>query len=138
MEVVLVVGLPASGKSTWASEQVRQAATRGQRHGVLDDPASPQELEDGIRQARDSGVSCLYIVDPRLCEESTLRLALHHLEQAYGVTAKTVFFANDPGQCALNAKNRGLADKPVLASIRRWSEKYAPPEDVLAVYRSHS
>ena len=134
MHVTLVIGLPASGKSTWAEGELRRLAQTGVFARLVDDPREPDEIALAVEQALMAGVTRLFITDPNLCSEKCLVAAEVWLHEQ-GLTVTRVYFRNDAEQCLKNACLPGRVDKTVSMAIRMWSRHYTPPDDALDVYR---
>jgi hypothetical protein len=133
MRIVLVVGLPASGKTTWARAEAERLFRSGQRSLVVDDPRDATELHNVLRTAAAEGVAHAFVVDPHLCD-ARLRQAAHAQVARYGVVEE-VFFRNDPEQCLENARRKDRGAKSVDGAIRRWSLGYQPPANAKAVFK---
>lgn len=130
MKVMLVIGLPASGKTHWAKQQAAKLLALGVTARVLDDPRTQEQLAEGL--ARPSHV--LFITDPYLCQPVARKAALEILSAA-GHQVDCVFFECNPEQCLANARLR--PDKPVTKFITQLAASYLVPDDavVLPVYR---
>ena len=107
MKAILIIGLPASGKSTYI-EEIRQGAE------VLDDFVG----RDLPRVER------LIIADPYLCKER-IRLAMKSALELMGYSVEEIFYENNPEQCHINAETR--PDKKVDGLIDILSWEYNPP-----------
>ncbi len=121
--ITFVVGLPASGKTTYA------ATLPGV---VFDDfmlhKAFPKLPENGD----------LVLIDPRLCDPTSREIALHLVQaQRPDDEIRWVFFENDPKQCLENAHRDDREGKFVDGMIRLQTKRYAIPEGsvVLPVWR---
>ena len=112
MQITLIIGLPASGKTTYAK-------TLG--GFLVDDPQSVTELPLHCEH--------LVITDPNFCIEYNLNSAITILRKKYGesVVIDRIYFENDPIQCYKNAVKR--LDKPVTASIKALSLLYTPDKN---------
>lgn len=131
MKVMLVVGLPAAGKTHWANRQVAQLLALGVTARLLDDPRTPEQLAEGLAQPG----HVLFITDPYLCLAET-RNAAGQILIAGGHQVEYVFFECDPVQCQVNARLR--PGKPVAKFIAQLAESYQIPVNatVLPVYRA--
>lgn len=112
MKITLVIGLPASGKTTYAK-------TLG--GFLVDDPKSIKELPDFVDH--------LVITDPNFCMDSVLNEALLKLYEKYdahNVKIERIYFENDPIQCYKNAIARD--SKMVSKYIKLLSLTYKPDE----------
>lgn len=126
MRVVLVIGLPASGKTTWARTQVARLQALGVDARLLDDPRSAEELAAGLEQ----GCQLLFITDPHLCAPGVGCAAERRLStQGHEVTS--VFFANDPERCLVNAARR--PEKSVARFIVQLAKSYQLPDGVVGL-----
>jgi adenylate kinase family enzyme len=126
MRVVLVIGLPASGKTTWAHTQVARLRALGVDARLLDDPRSAEELAASL----DQECHLLFITDPHLCMQGVGSAAARRLE-AQGHEVTLVFFANDPERCLVNAARR--PDKSVARFIVQLAESYQLPDGVVGL-----
>lgn len=112
MRITLIIGLPASGKTTYAK-------TLG--GFLVDDPQSINELP----------LECdhLVITDPNFCIQQNLDRSIIILKKKYGdsVIIDRIYFENDPIQCYKNAVAR--TDKPVTSSIKFLSTIYKPDDN---------
>lgn len=116
----VVVGLPGSGKTHYAR-------SLGHEWTLIDDPESPADLPDDF--AHD-----VVITSPHFCREVSYQFILNEIQTRWpGITVETVFFANDPDACLLNAATR--PHKPVSEFIRFLSKDYDPPADAMPVWR---
>jgi len=122
-QVVLVVGLPGSGKTHLA---VMDYVTRG--YVLVDDPKDMGVIIEAIR-IHDKVV----MTDPHLTRESVRRAAYQWLE-ARGCEVTAVYFANDPEKAAKNVDQRRDGRGPI--NVMTFSRFYEIPEGVetLPVY----
>ena len=129
MKIVLVVGLPGSGKTTYLRQ--RQAECVGTAV-VLDDPRMPDEVTAAVQAALAQQADVLFITDPWLCLATARQQACEQLREH---VLEWVFFENDSSSCEANAYRRGTHD--VTGLIRQLSRQYEIPADavVLPVYR---
>jgi predicted kinase len=132
--IVLVVGLPGSGKSVFA-RQLAQA----QGYIWLDDPSvglSHEQLVQRLR-ALNASASGLAISDPLLCYAHNREAAIEVLRACCPqAQLEWVYFENDPEQCLANALARN-ASQEVRGFIAEASKVYAPPPSALPVYAPH-
>lgn len=130
MNVMLVVGLPASGKTHWAKKEVAQLRAVGAMAGLLDDPRTQDQLTEALSQPGHT----LFVTDPYLCLPEARKAANEILTSA-GHRVFTVFFANDPAQCLVNAGRR--QDMSVTKFINSLAQRYEVPNGAVTfpVYR---
>lgn len=128
-EIVLLVGLPGSGKSTLGQ---LLAAEKG--IPFLDDLSTTlgrQALLDILQDTSDEAKGCI-VADVFLCEEPA-RAAAQRLVDLYCPTAKATwkFFENAPEKCRRNVQRRQEAGdtRQVDGSIQRFSKTYVIPKD---------
>jgi hypothetical protein len=121
--VVLIAGLPGSGKTCLAETLVRQGFV------LVDDPRGPEGYVR-VRAALETGRDVV-VVDPMLCRADT-RIAVEMQVRAAPTqpgstrTVEWIFFANDPEQCRRNVARR--ADGRVVdPAIYNLSKVYRPP-----------
>jgi len=116
MKIIFVVGLPGSGKTSYAK-------TIG---GVLVD--DPKGLDDFPLER----VDLLVVSDPMLCVLKTREEGEEVLRERYGdFETEYIFFENDPCQCLSNSQRR--KDKPVEDSIFWLSSMYQIPEGIIPI-----
>lgn len=129
MKVLLVIGLPASGKTHWAKRQVAKLLALGVTARLLDDPRTQDQLAEGLAQPS----QVLIITDPYLCYP-VARNAAGQMLTAAGHQVEYVFFECDPEQCQVNARLR--PGKSVAKFIAQLAESYQIPANaaVLPVY----
>src|ERR1035437_3143132 len=92
MLITLIIGLPSSGKTTYAKTL----------NGLLvDDPQSVKELPDVCNH--------LIITDPNFCVQNVLDNAIQYLQEKYQTyNIKRIYFENNPQQCLKNCKKEKL------------------------------
>lgn len=121
MRIVLVVGLPASGKTHLARRISEQGGLE-----LLDDPPAGFPLRDFLH-SKDSGA---VIADPHLCCPKTRAAALDLFEREFPKALVEVFyFENDPAACLDNMRRRQAAGdaRQVEDMIRMSSRHYRVP-----------
>lgn len=140
MHIVLVIGLPASGKTAWAQKQLFALRDAGLETRMVDNPYEIQEVDEALSWVgvRGSAPRVLFVVDPHLCDPATLALAQEMLrDKAPGATQHIVCFENDAAQCKRNLRLQRLGepDPAVLAAIEQLSLRYRPTGKKLPVNR---
>lgn len=124
MEIILVVGLPGSGKTHWVN-------ARKTEHDIfLDDVTHFADVIEAVKKDPEH----LFIADPNLCYPDTLDYAKELIFAACAFTTKEIFFQNDPEQCRKNAARRNDG-RDVENSIRMLSAEYNPPANAIPVWR---
>ena len=114
--ILFIVGLPASGKSTFAS---KINIDNDNKYRIIDDPKDfkidilPYINED------------LIITDPNLCFEKNRKQAITLIEKNSNARIDWIFFENDPESCLSNASRR--VGKKVDGFIRNLSQFYEIP-----------
>ena len=115
MKITLVIGLPASGKTTYAKKL---------GGFLIDDPKHLDELPDICEH--------LVIVDPFFCITHILKKSIVKLSEKYGECEITkIYFENDPDQCCKNAELR--EHKHVKRFINAISFEYEPDESCIVL-----
>lgn len=125
-KVTLIIGLPASGKTTLANQLVQCSL----QPAVCVDDAKEQhfsEIQQAIKDGKD-----IYITDPHLCYEYNLKAAKEKLEQWGATQIECIYFENNPEACLQNVKRRNDG-RNVEEFIRHASSKYKPPTNMLLV-----
>lgn len=133
MLVVLVIGLPGSGKTSWARQRIAEAFFQGHRQALIDDPTDLGTVASELAKARAAGAEVVYVCDPNFCAGETVRAAQEWF-QTGGYDVESVYFQNDPQQCLRNAMQAEREHKAVHGAILMWARVYAPPEDALPVH----
>lgn len=119
VKVVIIVGLPGSGKTTYAESAYPDFR-------LMDDPAGPHEIPEDIHEN-------IVVTSPFFCREGALNHVMKLVsDRVPDADLSVIYFENDPEQCLLNSKRR--LDKPVENLIRDLSEVYHPPEGALPVW----
>jgi cytidylate kinase len=110
MEVLFIIGLPASGKTTLAKQICERT------NAVLyDDPLNYKAiaLHDKI-----------VITDALLCREENVAIATAILQKIGYSKFDFIYFENDPDTCLVNAQIRNTHQ--VSVSIRTHTKHYKP------------
>lgn len=122
MKIIFVIGLPASGKTTFVYN------TKLNSDLFVDDPTDIHQVFEVCDKARNENVN-VYIADPKLCVCNILRSAIETIKDKYSdADLEFVYFDNNPQQCVVNAKNRmhSQPEKKVENFIWQLSELYRP------------
>lgn len=119
---ILIVGLPASGKTTLANSLLKKNCV------LVDDPKEGDF--DKIGRFLRLGITVI-VTDCFLCEKVVQEEAKKSLGS---IETEWIFFENDPVQCHINAARR--KNKPVDQDIEYWTDVYHIPEGakVIPVY----
>lgn len=112
MLITLIIGLPSSGKTTFAKKL----------NGFLvDDPQSVKELPDMCDH--------LIITDPNFCVKNVLDNAIKYLREKYHANIEKIYFENNPQQCLKNCKK----EKPVESYIKYLSTQYVIDNECVVI-----
>lgn len=137
-KLIMLKGLPASGKSTWAKEQVRKGNGRVKRvnkddlRAMLDDGQWSKANEDGVKSVRDMVVAYFLgnkydvIVDDTNLDPKH-KVKLKEIAEIFNAEFTVKFFDTWVEECILRDKDR---EKSVGEKvIRQMYEQYLKPKD---------
>lgn len=117
--VVIVIGLPGSGKST---------LSKGLNHSykVFDDFITNynNEVVDALESSQK-----VCLIDPRLCLPHFFKQYISIFIERLHVKRDDIYlvlFKDDPEQCIENALNRDPSNPYVASLIKSWSNAYQP------------
>ena len=123
-KVILIVGLPASGKSCAAINLYKFfASVPGIRTILIDDPEDWKT--DVLVKIYEEQPELVILTDPYLCVPKHRDIAETRLG-SLGFGVEWIFFDNDPEACLANAKRR--PGKRVETDIRWFSKQYKIPK----------
>ena len=115
MKIILIVGLPGSGKSYLAN----LLAKDDENSVIIDDISDTAQLP--------KLANLLIITDVNFCQDSVRDLAIHILNKIYPhVSIEWVFFENNSAACRLNVAHRNDG-RYVEGTIRRFENEYHIP-----------
>ena len=123
MEVVVITGLPGSGKTHLANKLSDQTDLP-----VVDDPRDTKAVIDYFVRRQS-----FIIVDPKLCCAKNQEALKMLLKQHNVDDVRWIFFDNDPEPCRRNVSNRqkdGDDRKIGYSSIEGMAPHYVIPDDV--------
>jgi hypothetical protein len=134
--LVIVIGLPASGKSTFVANNYPE-------YIVFDDFISKFFNGHCLEAIHAQKPVC--VVDPRLCIPHVFVRYMAKLAHAIDddTEFKIIYFRNDPEQCILNSQARGDESK-MIETINAYSKIYQPGglkccfSDIVPVYSINS
>ena len=113
MQIILIIGLPGSGK-TYLANQLSGV--------IIDDIISIDQLPDIVDK--------LIITDVNFCDASILEQAKEILRKCYkDVEIKCIYFENNATAARKNIKRRNDG-RNVEGTIRRFESIYKPPNNV--------
>lgn len=119
MKLIIIIGLPGSGKTTYFHEKLKPL-------GFLfyDDFVSSM-CNGKMMKAIKDGTADVCIADPRLCNFEIFKRVMKVIEDYIDKSViKLILFENDKNKCLLNASKR--ANKNVNKAIEFNSKIYNP------------
>lgn len=130
-EIILIIGLPGSGKTEYA---------RTLNIPVIDDPEvnypTQREMLIRVKELLSDNLK-ICITTPSLCNTYIRKGAEKLLTKKTKAKISFIFFANDPEQCRINVAARNDGRK-VEEYISRLTETYNPPQVDREVYRNEN
>lgn len=135
MKIIVVIGLPGSGKSFYCKELNLDF------HGVIVDDNLVDSNKDIIINLIKDGRDFIY-TDAMLCVPTVFNLFktfIDSVKDEQGIKEiQYIYFENDPERCLINAASPTRQYKKVENFIRQISKEYIIPEGVkpLKVYRA--
>lgn len=129
MKITFVIGLPASGKTTYINNKYSNI----ENTVIIDDPQHKYLVANYLEYTKKYNTH-LIIIDPYFCIKENLKLAIDYLKSISDFEVEKIYFENNSEQCIINSKNR--EDKKVESFIRLLSKRYNPPNDVVPIYKT--
>lgn len=120
--IIIIVGLPASGKTTYA----KHIASQLFGCVLIDDPKSWDAVQNHVMGSH----GLIVLTDPYLCFACNRNVAEERFKDL-GFDVEWVFFENNPEQCLRNSRKRET--KSVERDIVWFSENYTIPLGVECV-----
>lgn len=133
--LVLIVGLPGSGKTSYVRNLLEQE-NRFRDYRFFDDPARQadlmESLERHVRSGGDALVTDVYLVDPKVRE-----LAENKFKSWGASQIAWIFFANNPQACLANIARRQDGRTINSRAVLEMAKHYVIPagSEVIPVYR---
>jgi len=121
-EIILIVGLPGSGKTYLANQ-----LNKNKEYIVVDDITSISQLPQKGN---------IIICDVNFCDDRILKIAIDKLFSMYPKhNIRCIYFENNSKVASQNVKNRNDG-RNVKGTIRRFEKIYNPPKDVLKIFET--
>ena len=137
MELILIAGLPGSGKTTLAENMAKNMTSQGISNLLISDPMNATLLLAQLDKCKKYTYKNLIFESTYLCDKSERTNLLEYLKKQ-GLSfaqIKWICFKNEPDRCYLNtsARNDG---RDVTETIRYMSKIYTYPDDasIIDVY----
>ena len=131
MKVLIIIGLPCSGK-TWLANQISLGAIP-----IIDDSVCLGR--DVLSQYTLDNLKNGYILThPFLCEKETLQSEINWINETFNdvnVIIECVYFENNMQKCLRNLeyRMRNGDSRNTKLSIRRLAQEYNVPENIIAL-----
>ena len=119
-KVIIIIGLPGSGKTLLASEKIIYE----NEYIIFDDFVS--EFYDG--KALDAIIlnKKVCLIDPRLCLYEIFNRFINIVEiYVDKKDIHLILFHNEPEKCIANVQNRGDGKTGIIETIKKYSAKYS-------------
>ena len=129
--IILIVGLPGSGKSNLAKQINKD---NDGKYKIINDPKEFEEIKSHIFED-------LIVTDPHLIFENNRKMAINKIKELNpDCKIEWIFFENDPEQCLINSNIRNRSNaislkpiKKVDSFIKNFSEFYTIPRGSFVV-----
>lgn len=131
LKIIMIVGLPGSGKTTLGSSFVKE----NPNSLFIDDISKlTNDAKEYLEKLKKENVSCenLLIADVFFCQKEVREKANQVIREVFpGSEIKLVFFENNIEKCNKNVEQRTKLgdDRKVSELIISLSKKYSIPED---------
>jgi hypothetical protein len=135
MKIIMLVGLPGSGKTTLGNIMMSRAGLSSPDFIFLDDITIFGGLAS-LEEAISFGWNNIIVADVFLCRTSDRTKAVQWLKKnAVGYEVELVYFENAPEKCRANVLRRtaGGDHRKVNDLIADLAKSYIIPEDVVAI-----
>ena len=101
MKLIIIIGLPGSGKTTYYEEHLKT-------HGfIFFDDFISSIFNGKMMKAIETGIDDICITDPRLCNHEIFKKVMKDIESYIDKSnIELVLFENDKNKCLINASKR--------------------------------
>ncbi len=131
LKIIMIVGLPGSGKTTWGSSFVKE----NPNSFFIDDISIvTKNAKEYLEKLKKENIFCenLLISDVFFCQKEVREKATQVIKEVFQESQiKLVFFENNIEKCNKNVEQRTKLgdDRKVSELIISLSKKYSIPED---------
>lgn len=127
--VIMLVGLPCSGKSTYGKRLAIAMGFGKEPVPFIDDPTNFNKQIFPVITREGFGKMTI-VADPHLCRIEAREAAIKRVNAACGVEPHFIYFENNPEKCLANLERRKAEgdNREVKGCIKMYSKMYTIPE----------
>lgn len=131
MKLILIAGLPGSGKTTYAKNLAEDLVRQNKPHALTSDPMDITVFKSDFEKIQHDPEAIWIIESPYLCRKHDQESLINYIRQNIVDDIEAIewfMFENNAPQCIENSNNRKDA-RDVLATINLFSRDYHFPTD---------
>lgn len=125
-QIMIIIGLPGSGKSTFSIKQ-RELYGKNIEVTIYTDTLDRLYCIDFLKSITNTDKKLLIIDDPRLCDKNAFIRLMNHFEKYVSQkNISVILFENNVNQCKINIENRenGRMKASYLVSLEQYAQIY--------------